>query len=259
MIEEVNLSFLDDVELDVITTIAPAKKVQVEKIPTAEGIAFRLFPNGNVYPSAAFAAEMDLEFQPRELLEGSDDKYITIGNGLDIFSSEKWGMIKGKLPQPVIFVAPVAKALAKVDMWGSTKYDENNEPKASVFTQGKNVFSERTLVPLIAEVYGVEWDKVAYIDLKVVDKQMKTETEIYNIPKIVAAGKNKGKDDYVRREHIVIKPLVVAHQEPAKISATQVDMFEDDDAQVDDPRYADLGKEGVERPTKSKRKKKVNA
>lgn len=228
---ELNLSFLDDITLDVVKEITPAKRVKIEKTPPDE-VDLRLFPNGNIFPSKKFVEQADIEFQDREELP--DGKFIINGNGLDIFDSKEWGMVQGKLPTELIFVAPVAKALPKVDMWGSAKYD-GNTPKSSVLTQGSNTFAKNRLVPMIADIYGVDWDKAAYVDLVVADKPLVSPNGVYHIPKIVSGGKNKGKATYERRENINICPLVVAKVEPAKISATQLDAFANPDDLVEPP------------------------
>tara|TARA_R110000772_G_scaffold206498_3_gene317082 strand:- start:524 stop:1063 length:540 start_codon:yes stop_codon:yes gene_type:complete len=126
----------------------------------------------------------------------------------------------GALKEEFLCVAPVPKRLAKVDMWASTKYDENNQPKASVFTQGSNTFAKDQLVPMISEVYGVDWEATAYVDLKVAeDSVISSENGIYALPKIVSTGKDKGNPTYVRRENLTICPLVVAHVEASEPKA----------------------------------------
>lgn len=208
-----DLSFLSDVKLEAVKKVAPKGKLQTPKLP--EKADLRLFANGGIYPSKTFAAKHDLEFIPKTAKEGDDKATIINGNGLEVFSSKEWGMLQGKLPQEVIFCAPVAKSLAKVDMWASTKYDENNQPKASVFTQGINTFAKKRLVPMVTEIYGINWDEVEYVDLTVVEEQViSSENGLYHLPKIVSTGEHKGKADYIRRENITICPLIVSSTQP---------------------------------------------
>ena len=135
-----DLSFLDDVKLEVVKSTSKVKTA-TPKLPVEADL--RVFSSGRVYPSEAFAAEFNLEFQTKEAVEGTSTPTIVVGNGLDIFSSKRWGMIAGKLPQDLIFIAAVSKALPKVDMWASTKYDKiTGEPGNSVFTQGASTFSK---------------------------------------------------------------------------------------------------------------------
>lgn len=206
-----NLDFLKDVKLDAVAKTAPKTKVSVDLIPEKADI--RVFANGRVFPSKDFAKRWELEFEPKINIasEGEEPIMDVIGNGLDIFSSLDWGMIKGKLPEELIFCTAVPKRLAKVDMWASTKYTEDNTPKASVFTQGLNTFAKERLIPMLTEVYKVNWDITEFVDLKVVeDSVISSENGIYTIPKVVSTGPKKGQPDYIRRENLTICPLVVA-------------------------------------------------
>lgn len=207
-----DLSFLQDVEVEAVKKTAAKERVATPKLP--ETADLRVFGNGNVYPSKAFAEANDLEFSTRLVVteEGKKDKLLVPGNGIDIFSSLKWGAVQGKLPQEVVFLAVVPKAEAKVDMWASTKYNDDETPKASVFTQGSSVFSKEVLISMLAEVYGVDWDTVQYVDLIVVKEQpMRSPNAVYHFPKIVSSGKFKGEDDYVRRENVNIYPLIISN------------------------------------------------
>lgn len=209
-----NLDFLKDVEVEAIKKSAPKGKTSVPSLPTEADL--RVFPNGKVFPSEAFAAKMNLEFQARKNVapEGEDPQLEVVGNGLDIFRSSEWGMLKGALEQEVLFMCTVPKALAKVDMWGSTKYEEDGSPKASVLTQGANTFAKKRLVPMIAEVYGINWDEALFVDLSFNEEYpIVSPTGIYHLPKIVSTGEKKGTATYIRRENLTICPLVVAHVE----------------------------------------------
>ena len=222
-----DLTFLNDVTLDVVKTIAKPRKKQVIKIPE-DNVDLRVFSNGRIFPSSAFAGAFDLEYQPREVLP--DGSFKIKGKGLDIFNSEDWGMIQGKLPEGVklIFVAAISKAFAKVDVWGSTKYNDDNTPKATVFEQGATTYGKNTLVPMLTEIYGINWEEVEYVDLKVSTEIVSSADGIYHLPKKIAAGANKGKNTYVRRENLVINPLLVVHEEPSKNAGKQTTLFEVD-------------------------------
>ena len=246
-----DLSFLQDVKLEAVKNVATKSKATVVKLP--EHADLRLFPNGRVYPSKEFAEAYKLEFMPKEILEGQTEPTAVVGNGLEIFSSKDWGMIQGKLPEGVeiIFCAPIPKALPKVDMWASTKYDEKNSPKASVFTQGANTFAKTRLVPMIASAYGIDWDTTEYVDLKVDTTQIIGEPSgLYHLPKIVSTGPHKGKADYIRRENLTICPLIVADVKataPTKAEETEsapdinpsTDMFQDSTENADTPEDKD--------------------
>lgn len=209
-----NLEFLKDVKVEAIKKSAPKTKTSVPSIPTEADL--RVFPNGKVYPSEDFAAKMNLEFQVRKNVapEGVEPQLEVVGNGLDIFPSTEWGMIKEEMEQNLLFACAVPKALAKVDMWSSTKYEEDGSPKASVFTQGSNTFAKNRLVPMIENTYGINWDTTLYVDLVFNEEYpIVSPTGIYHLPKIVSTGKNKGEATYIRRENLTICPLTVAHVE----------------------------------------------
>ena len=208
-----NLDFLKNVKLEAVDKATPKTRVAVVTLPTEADM--RVFKNGKVYPSKAYAEKHELEFVPKQNIakDGEPENMVIVGNGMDIFSSKEWAMI-GDLPQAVIFCAIVPKSSAKVDMWASTKYEEDNTPKASVYEQGANSFSKARLLPMLADIYGVNWDTTAYVDLQVVEDQpMVSANGYYIIPKIVSTGSRKGEPDYIRRENLTICPLVVAHTE----------------------------------------------
>lgn len=236
MSEKMNLSFLSDVTLEVVSKIAPAKKLQIIRTP-GDNVDLRVFSNGKVYPSQAFATEFNLEYQPRVVKEGVA---IINGNGLDVFNSVDWGMIAGKLPTELIFVSAVAKDQPKVDMWGSTKYNEDHTPKASVLDQGAQTFGKNTLVPMIEEIYGNRAEDYSYIDFKVAEETIESPNGVYHLPKKVAAGKHKGENTYIRRENISIHPLVIVHVElPAVKEGNQTDMFKGEDTSPKDIEVVD--------------------
>ena len=215
-----NLDFLKNVKLEpVAKTAAKSKKVTVVKLPIEADL--RVFANGKCYPSKDFATKAQLQFQPKINVapEGAEPQFEVVGNGLDIFSSIDWGMMDaarkaGALESELLCVAVVPKSAAKVDMWASTKYDENQEPKADVFEQGSSTFSKGRLLELITVTYGVNWDEVEYVDLSIVeDSPIVSSTGVYHIPKVVSTGQNKGEATYIRRENLTICPLVISHTE----------------------------------------------
>lgn len=219
-----DLSFLSNVSLDVVAKVAPAKKETAAKLP--ETSDFRLFSNGKLYPSKAFAEANNLEFASRQTIDG---KVIVTGNGLDVFSSKDWGMIMGKLPVELIFCAVVPKSLPKVDLFASTKYEDDGTPKASVYTQGSSVFSKETLLPMVADIYNIDWNVVDYVDMSISTANVMTSPNgVYHLPKVVSAGPHKGENTYVRRENLTICPLVVTDTKyksgstPAEVAATPV-------------------------------------
>jgi hypothetical protein len=235
-----DLSFLQNVQLEAVKKTAPKAKEAVSKLPETADI--RVFGNGKVYPSEAFAAKHGLEFVPR--VDGK-----AVGNGLDIFSSKDWGMLIGRLPQELIFITVVPKELAKVDMWASTKYDENNQPKASVFTQGASVFSKESLVPMIADVYGVNWDLVEYVDMTMsVDNVISSPNGVYHLPKVVSTGALKGEATYIRRENLTICPLVITYtaiKQSGEVKAPDMFAGQDEAPETDGAGFTEEDREEV--------------
>jgi hypothetical protein len=214
-----NLDFLKNVKLEPVAKTATKTKAVVVKLP--ETADLRVFANGKAYPSKAFAEKAQLQFMPKVNVapEGAEPQFDVVGNGLDIFSTLDWGMMDaarkaGALESELLCVAVVPKSAAKVDMWASTKYDENNEPKADVFTQGSSTFSKGRLMELITSTYEINWDEVDYVDFTVVeDSPIGSTTGVYHIPKVVSTGKKKGEATYIRRENLTICPLVISHTE----------------------------------------------
>jgi hypothetical protein len=217
MTKVMDLSFLKDVKLEVVIKATPKQKISTPKLPTEADL--RVFSNGKVYPSEAFAKEYDLEFKPKvtlaEVAAEGEEPTVIVGNGLDIFTSKKWGMIMGQLPTELVFVTAVPKSAAKVDLWASTKYDgDTNTPKASVFLQGVSTFSREVLVPMLADIYEIDWETAEYVDFNVSREDIvASENSIYHLPKVVSTGQHKGEDTYVRRENLTICPLIVVHTE----------------------------------------------
>ena len=216
-----NLDFLNNISLDPVADKKKPVRKATPKLP--ENADLRVFKSGKIYPSKAFATEY--EYRNKD----SQDK----GYALDVFDSQKWGMIAGKLPQELIFVAKVPKGSAKADLFNSCKYDDQGEPKSSVLTQGGGSFGE-TFKEMLTRIYNVDWDITEYVDLNVdTEHQIKSPNQIYFIPKVVSRGANKGKEDYIRRELVPIYPLVVVEEKRALIS--EDDIQQEDNAPMEMP------------------------
>jgi len=220
-----NLSFLKNVEVKEVATKSKASRVTLEKHPV-EGADFRVYKNGRIFPAAATATEYNLAFGPK--LEGEEDgaKAVTVGNGLDIFSSENWQMIA--TPQTMLFIGVVPRqGNAKIDIYGSTSYDKDSgEPTRDIYANSVSAFGKDTLIDLLTSVYGVDFsdEGVDYVDLSVArDFQIKAPHDVYSIPKVVSRGDKKGQPVFVTRMNISVFPLVVFEvaSEPEDIQPTQ--------------------------------------
>jgi hypothetical protein len=158
------------------------------------------------------------------------------GNGFDFIDSRTWKGFVGE--GKMLFVAPAAKDLAKVDIFGSTKYTGDGTPVNSVYEQGSKTFGHEVLLPAVEEVYGVKLsDEKEYVDLLIVDEldlgdgnviniNEKFSKKIAHFPKKVLRGDAKGQSDYEKRENAIVWGLIPAEllgetevEEPAAAEA----------------------------------------
>lgn len=163
-----DLTFLSNVIVDEVST----RKVvpRGERNPT-NGADLRVFADGSVYPSEALVNEMNLQYQRDNA-----------GNGFDIIDSNLWGSYP-KDAQRIMFISPIAKTEARVDLFGATKFNEDGTPKADVLTQGSTAYGKNELIPTLKEVYGIE--VTDFVDLQIERSATlpPTKSEVYNIPK----------------------------------------------------------------------------
>lgn len=221
-----DLSYLKKVVLEEVPANVPGTRTGVSSLvkqPTDADL--RVFKNGRVYPSAAFLEANGFEYQAKiETVDPitGDVKVAVVGNGLDIFSSVNWSMVKG-LEEEVIFCALVPRqGNPKIDLWGSCQF-KDGLPTSTLLEQGASTFGKTALVDMLASAYGVDWSTAKYVDLKVeLDIPMVSESDVYHLPKLVARGENKGKATYVRRELINIFPLSVVATETSEDSAPDI-------------------------------------
>jgi hypothetical protein len=238
-----DLSFLKNVEVKEVAVKAKAERVKLDKSPVM-GAHFRVYKNGRIFTADGTAVEYHLEFAPKEeiIVPGKDSsedktKEITTGNGLDIFSSENWQMIA--VPQPMLFIAIVARnGNPKIDVYGSTSYDDDGVPKRSIHSNTVSSFGKDWLVPQLETVYGVDFEEVDHVDL-VMATEYAIEAPLtpngdrmYSIPKTVSRGDNKGDLVFLTRKNVKVFPLTVF--EVAEVTdPAQVDL-EDSIAEVTD-------------------------
>lgn len=172
------------------TTPEPTPR-KVTKNP--EGLTLRVYRNGRVYPSQQLVEKFNLEYNVNA--EGK-----LTGNGIDFFSAHNWGPYPKDMPN-LIFLAFVPRNNPKVDLFLTRRTE-----KTSVLTQAP-VSTE--LWNTIMTIYP-HLEDASYIDLTISEDQVVvTEDNIYNLPKVVSRGENKGTAQYVRRENIALFPAVV--------------------------------------------------
>lgn len=202
-----NFDFLKNTTLNAVEK-TPAKtsttKTAVERNPT-NGASLRLFKDGSVYPSQDAVNKYNLEysnFVPNNNTLGYEE-YVT-PNGFDVIDSRKWAQYPSNA-QPVVFIAAVPKKSGLVDLFASAKLEGT-----SVMTQGSKTFGVE-LITMLQEVYNVElFTTQKYVDLIIVDNvELPSLDGIYNVPKTVAKGENKGMTTTKRRENITVNPLAL--------------------------------------------------
>jgi hypothetical protein len=196
---------------------------EIEKTPTqikasqqpAKGADFRLFADGAIYPSEEIAKRHQLEYP---------DKDATVpAYGYDVFLSTAWSQFPAGLP-PVVMLAKVSKAAAKVDLFSRVKYDKvTNKPLNSVVSQ-RNTSGEE-LIKLLEAVYCEQGETLfangkVFVDLKIAKQLNPLPNGIYHIPKKVEKGKQAGAESYERRENIDVFLLDIVEADESKVSHT---------------------------------------
>lgn len=220
-----NLDFLSNITLKEVATKPKATRTPKVVLPSDE-VDLRVYANGKVYPSKAFAEKNNLDFSARikVVKEDGSEELIVAGNGLDIFQSADWHMWPKEAPS-MLFITVIPKAEPKVDLWGSCKYDEEGEPKSSILTQGTNTFSKNNLVKYIADTLEVVWEATEFVDLKMADVSVPSlnNSGVFYLPKTISSGARKGEPDAIRRENISIFPLVLANPSEEKAVDTSTE------------------------------------
>lgn len=226
------LSFLKSGTVEEVAKAAAGVRSK-QRNPNPGIVAIRIFKDGSVFPSKAAVDKFDLEYRSaviskeaiplkegQVLKEGETQKFRNIyefpsgtGNGLDVIATKKSTQIK--LGKDVIFVAVTPKGAGKVDLFSSTNYNEDGTPKTSVMDQGAVTFGDKILLNLLMEDYGIILsEEKPYVDL-MISETITEGTEVFNVtehfsrpillvPKTVARGDDKGKDDYERRENVKV-------------------------------------------------------
>jgi hypothetical protein len=162
-----------------------------EKNPT--GLAVRIFSTGEVYPSQELVNKYNLEY----LKKGVESNF-----GIDIVDSINWTPT-ATFPRMILF-GFTPKKEAKVDLFGSCRWDDNDLPKSTVTSQGSK---SEVLLDLVRAM-GYLNDDQKYVDLQLVEEfPIKTENGISYIPKVMERGDKKGEQTYERRENVTFYPV----------------------------------------------------
>lgn len=225
------LDFLNNLSAEEVVAPQP-KVVKKDRTPAEDFMGIRLHKDGSVYPSKALVEKYNLEYQkpiitqvPR-VKDGQpvlDDNQQPIldqiknfdndnSNGFDIVDSSKWMQVKeswGTNPR-LILAGVTFKRAGKVDLFASCRYDETGKPIGSVLEQGSSTYGKAELLPMIAEIYGVQCGENGYMDLQLIESHNLrgiAKNGIFNLPKTVVRGTKLGNDAIARRENIDIFPL----------------------------------------------------
>lgn len=188
--------------------------------PAEESLAIRVWKDGSVFPSKQLTHWFNLEYR--------DKASETQGNGLDVFSSAQLPIFKGD--KTLILLNVVGKEKARIDLFGTTGYDEDEKPTGSVVDQGAPTFGKKYLLPMIKEVYGLEPNETGFIDMIVLGSDgleatksldIAGEKDFVYVPKTLSKGDNAGQGTYARREHPRLYVLYPASMIEEKIGATE--------------------------------------
>ena len=208
-----NLDFLKNVDVKEIAVQAKASRVSLNKTPK-DGADFRVYKNGKMFAHPDTTEGFNLEFAPKE--DG-----VLVGCGLDIFQSKDWPMIA--IDENMLFVGIVPReGNSKIDVYGNTGYNEDGTPKRSVMSNSVQSFVKESLIPMLEELYGVNFEEVDFVDLVIqTDFPIVSPNGVYAIPKVVSKGKNKGESTLKARKDILVCPLTLLEE---SIESNQVDL-----------------------------------
>jgi hypothetical protein len=186
--------------------------------------AIRVWKDGSVFPSKGLVERFDLEYAARDT---ETLQVITGGNGFDVFASTDSQQFKSP-DTPLVWISPVAKDKPKVDLFGSTGYNEDGAPTSSVLDQGANTFGKNELLPLLKATYGVAPNEEGFIDLVLLGQDEEEANIPFTLPdgkvlgympKRVSRGGSKGELTYAKRENpqvFALYPYALLHPEEAK-------------------------------------------
>ena len=181
-----------------------------EKNPT--GMTVRVYANGEVYPSQELVKKYNLEYVNKDSTEKA--------NGIDVVDSSDWTPMASQ-PRMILFgITP--KQEAKVDLFGSCKFNEDGTPKGSVMNQGP---TSAELLELTRSLGFLNEDQ-KYVDLLLLEQYpINTKDGLSYIPKTVSRGPKKGEKTYERRENVVYYPCT-STEEFEKMNEKKVEVKE---------------------------------
>lgn len=228
------LDFLLEATIEDVAEVKTRGASGLRKQRNPEGLAIRVFRDGSVYPSQELVDKFNLEYGNKP---NGDEK--ATGNGFDVIDTALFPTFKAG--KRILIVNPVAKAQPKVDLFGSTTYNEDGTPKSSVLDQGNKTYGSKDLIPMIEEIYGIQFKKrvetegdgttlpeptftegVEYVDMVLVANPATQQPwtlpagkTICYIPKKVSRGDDKGVVTTQRRETPFFYAFIPKQEFPA--------------------------------------------
>jgi hypothetical protein len=212
-----------------------------------EGLTIRLFRDGSVYPSLELIEKFNLEYP---VLEAGETP-ANCGNGFDVIDTDKFPAFQ--VGKRILIISPVNRKNGKIDLFGSTTYDENGVPKSKVAEQGAKTFGQDEFIGLVEDIYGITFAKAAvkakeatettkavtaqpavegveFVDLQFVVNPstgqpwgLPTGKTVTWIPKKVSRGEKAGEYTIQRRELPVFYALLPKDIIPAEQSSAATD------------------------------------
>ena len=210
------LDFLNTVTILDVAEKSTGRTGGPRKQRNPEGLTIRVFRDGSVFPSVELIKKFSLEYTTKGTEAGT--------KGFDVIDTQLYpnGI---QLDKRILFISPASKTSPKVDLFGSTTYDEAGVPKASVLDQGSKTFGMDDLIPFIEDIYDITFYKpevvakenvtaqpevhgVEYVDMMFVTNPITSEPwvlpngkQVTYIPKKVSRGADKGTVTTIRREN----------------------------------------------------------
>lgn len=239
-----SLGFLNELTIAEVPVSSPRVKNKKDLNPPADSLRIRLWKDGSVYPSKALVDTFHLEYAKATVTvinvhneDGTpkldeNGKQVTkrtkvpvegvVENGLDVFKLSDWKQVTGpESNHPLLLVGVSPKSAPKVELFASSKYNDDGNPQMSVMEQGAKTYGKEVLIPLVEEVYGVTIGDSGYIDLEIntgFNLKSKAPNGLFILPKVFSRGVNAGKSDSVIRENIDVFPMTPVIEQSTTIS-----------------------------------------
>ena len=226
------LDFLNTVTILDVAEKTTGRTGGPRKQRNPEGLAIRVFRDGSVFPSTELIEKFNLEYTDKGAEKGT--------MGFDVIDTDLYPSFSIPAGNRILIISAVSKTLPKVDLFGSTTYDEAGKPKTSVLDQGSKTFGSDDLIPAIEEIYNVIFAKPAKDDQPAVEGVEFVDMVFFAnpatglpwagkpvtyIPKSVSRGKDKGSVTTQRREapefYAFLPAVMVA--EPAEVKEASED------------------------------------